>query len=230
MRTRKPSYGAQRISALAINTMNQSMGWMCVGLVVTAFSAFFISSNPTIVNDLNSNGLIFFGLIVLELLLVSILSFKIMTMSFEEAVAAFLLYSFLNGLSLSSIFLIYTSTSIVATFFITAVLFGAMALYGYTTGRDLTTIGSLAFMTLIGLVIASVVNIFLKSNAFGYILSYLSIIIFIGLTAYDAQKIKRLGGSSNSQNLGILGALTLYLDFINIFLDILRLFGRARND
>jgi FtsH-binding integral membrane protein len=206
------------------------MGWMCVGLVITAFSAFFISSSPTLVNDLDSNGLIFFGLIALELILVWILGRKILTMPFEEAVAAFLLYSFLNGLTLSSIFLIYTNTSIVATFFITAALFGLMAFYGYTTGRDLTAIGSLAFMALIGLIIASVVNIFLKSDAFSYVLSYLSIVIFIGLTAYDTQKIKHLGDNSYSQNLGVLGALTLYLDFINIFLDILRIFGKSREN
>lgn len=219
-----------RVSFSAVSTVNQSMGWMCIGLVITAFSAFFISSSPKLVNDLYSNGLIFFGLIVLELILVAILSSKVVTMPFEEAVAAFLLYSFLNGLTLSSIFLTYTTTSIVAAFFITAALFGVMALYGYTTHRDLTTIGNLAFMALIGLIIASVVNIFLKSDAFSYILSYLSIIIFIGLTAYDTQKIKRLGDNSDSQNLGILGALMLYLDFINIFLDILRIFGKARSD
>lgn len=219
-----------RVSSSAIDTVNQSMGWMCIGLVVTAFSAFFVSSSPALVSDLYSNSLIFFGLIILELILVSILSFKIVTMPFEEAIAAFLLYSFLNGLTLSSIFLIYTNTSIVATFFITAALFGAMTFYGYTTGRDLTAVGNLAFMALIGLIIASVVNIFLKSGIFSYILSYISIIIFIGLTAYDTQKIKRLGAASDSQNLGILGALTLYLDFINIFLNILRLFGKARND
>ena len=219
-----------RVSSSVISTMNQSMGWMCIGLAVTAFSAFFVSSSPTLVNDLDANGLIFFGLIALELILVSILSLKIVTMPFEEAVAAFLLYSFLNGLTLSSIFLIYTNTSIVATFFITAALFGVMTLYGYTTGRDLTAVGNLAFMALIGLIIASVVNIFLKSDTFSYALSYLSIVIFVGLTAYDTQKIKRLGYNSDSQNLGILGALTLYLDFINIFLDILRLFGKTRND
>jgi FtsH-binding integral membrane protein len=219
-----------RTSSVAINTINQSMGWMCVGLVITAFSAFFISSSSMLVSDINENGLIFFGLIGLELVLILILSSKILTMPFEEAVAAFLLYSFLNGLTLSSIFLIYTNTSIVATFFITAALFGVMAFYGYITGRDLTAVGSLAFMALIGLIIASVVNLFLKSSAFSYILSYLSIVIFIGLTAYDTQKIKRLGYNSNSQNLGILGALTLYLDFINIFLDILRLFGKSRTD
>lgn len=219
-----------RVSASEVHTVNQSMGWMCIGLLVTALSAFFISSSPRLVNDLYSNGLILFGLIVLELGLVAILSIKAVTMPFEEAVVAFLLYSFLNGLTLSSIFLAYTSTSIVATFFITAALFGIMAFYGYTTGRDLTAIGSLALMALIGLIIASVVNLFLKSDGLSYILSYLSIIIFIGLTAYDTQKIKQLHYNAASRNIGILGALTLYLDFINIFLDILRLLGKARND
>ena len=219
-----------KISSTSVSTVNQSMGWMCVGLLITAFSALFVSSSSRLVNDLYSNGLIFFGLITLELVLVVVLSTKVITMPFEEAIATFLLYSFLNGLTLSSIFLAYTSTSIVATFFVTAALFGVMAFYGYTTGRDLTAVGNLAFMALIGLIIASVVNFFLRSNTFSYVLSYLSIIIFIGLTAYDTQKIKQIGENSDSRNLGILGALTLYLDFINIFLDILRLFGKARND
>ena len=155
------------------------------------------------------------------------MSAKVRSMTFEEAAGAFLVFSFLNGLTLSSIFLVYTETSIVSTFFITALVFGVMALYGYTTKQDLTSIGSLAFMALFGLIIAFIINAFLQNNALSYVLSGFSILIFVGLTAYDAQKIKQMGSYSDNENLGILGALTLYLDFINIFLDVLRFLGRS---
>jgi FtsH-binding integral membrane protein len=219
-----------RISLLQIRTINQSFTWMCIGLIITALSSLFIASSSTLVAAVNSNSFVFFGLIVAELIIVAILSFKIRSMTFEEAIASFLIYSFLNGLTLSSIFLIYTGTSIVSTFFITAVVFGVMALYGYTTKRDLTTIGNLAIMALIGIIISSFVNLFLQNSAFSYILSYLSIAIFIGLTAYDTQKIKAMGTDADNQNLGILGALTLYLDFINIFINLLRILGNRRDD
>lgn len=219
---------ARPTASSAVDTVNQSFGWMCVGLIVTAFAALFISSSATLIDTIYSNSLVFFGLMILELIIVWVLSSRVLSMSYEEAVAAFLIYSFINGVTLSSIFLVYTSTSVVSAFFITAAVFGCMTVYGYVTKRDLTSVGSLAFMALIGLIVASVVNLFLNNSAFGYILSYLSILIFIGLTAYDAQKIKQMGEYSESRNLGILGALTLYLDFINIFLDVLRLFGSER--
>jgi FtsH-binding integral membrane protein len=217
-----------RTNLSQITTVNQSFGWMAVGLLITAVSSFIIASSQTFVNAINGNNFIFFGLIIAELIIVFVLSAKIQTMTHAEALGTFLLYSFLNGLTLSSIFLVYTGTSIVSTFFITALVFGVMAVYGYTTKRDLTTIGNLAIMALIGIIIASFVNLFLHNSAFSYILSLLSIVIFIGLTAYDTQKIKEMGSYSENQNLGILGALTLYLDFINIFLDLLRILGRQR--
>jgi FtsH-binding integral membrane protein len=213
-----------------ITTINQSFGWMCVGLLVTAASTLYIASSQRLMNALVTNNFIFFGLAIAEIIIVIVLSAKIQSMTFPEAVGIFLLYSFLNGLTLSSIFLVYTGTSIFSTFLITAVVFGIMAVYGYTTHRDLTTIGNLAFMALIGVIVASLVNLFLKSSTFSYILSYLSIVIFIGLTAYDTQKIKEMESYSDNQNLGILGALTLYLDFINIFLNLLRVLGRGRDD
>jgi len=221
---------SNRTSLFQIDIINQSFTWMCVGLITTALSSLFIATNTTLVNAIYSNNLIFYGLILIELVIVGVLSFKIRSMTFEEAVASFLLYSFLNGLTLSSIFLIYTGTSIVSTFFITAIVFGIMAVYGYTTKRDLTTIGNLAFMALIGIIVASLVNLFFQNSLISYILSYLSIAIFIGLTAYDTQKIKEMESETDNQNLGVLGALMLYLDFINIFLNLLRILGRRNND
>jgi len=213
-----------------ITTINQSFGWMFVGLLVTTISSLLITSSPTLTNAVINNPFIYFGLIIAELIVVFILSAKIQSMTFSEAVIAFLLYSFLNGLTLASIFVVYTTISIVSTFLVTTIVFGIMALYGYTTNRDLTSIGNLAIMALIGVIVASLVNLFLKSGTFSYILSFLSVVIFIGLTAYDTQKIKEMESYSDNKNLGILGALTLYLDFINIFLNLLRLFGRQRED
>jgi len=219
-----------RAALSEVTTINQSFGWMFVGLLVTTIAALLITSSQTLTNAISNNTFIYFGLIIAELIVVFVLSAKIQSMTFMEAVGTFLLYSFLNGLTLSSIFIVYTTASIVTTFFVTAIVFGIMALYGYTTKRDLTSIGNLAFMALIGLIVASLVNLFLKNNIFSYILSYLAIAIFIGLTAYDTQKIKEMESYSDNKNLGILGALTLYLDFINIFLNLLRILGRQNED
>ena len=212
-----------------ISIINQSFAWMFAGLVVTGLSSIVVASSPALIDALFSNRILFFGLLLAELGLVSFLSFRINTMSYEAAVASFVGYSFLNGLTLSSIFLLYTATSVASTFFITGAVFGGMAVFGYTTKKDLTAVGSLAFMGLIGVILASIVNIFLHNNGFSYILSYLTIAIFIGLTAYDTQKIKSMSGQANSKNLGVLGALMLYLDFVNIFINLLRIFGRRRS-
>lgn len=219
-----------RAALAEVATINQSFGWMFVGLLVTTISSLLITTSQTLTNAISNNPFIYFGLIIAELIIIVVLSTKIQSMTFLEAVGAFFLYSFLNGLTLSSIFIVYTATSIVTTFFVTAIVFGVMAVYGYTTKRDLTSIGNLAFMALIGIIVSSLVNLFLKNNTVSYILSYLSIAIFIGLTAYDTQKIKEMESYSDNKNLGILGALTLYLDFINIFLNLLRILGRQRED
>jgi FtsH-binding integral membrane protein len=199
---------------------------MFVGLMVSGIASLVIASHQVLMTTIYANSLLFFGLIIAELALVFFLSLRIQAMSFGTALVSFLVYAVLNGITLSSIFLLYTSTSVATTFLTTALVFGAMALYGYTTKRDLTTIGNLAVMALIGLILASVVNLFLNSSAVSYVLSYLSIVIFVGLTAYDTQKLKNLEGS---ENLGILGALMLYLDFINIFLNLLRIMGRRKD-
>lgn len=217
------------ISVTHINVINQSFLWMFIGLITTGVASLIVVSNQTLVAAIYSNSIVFFGLIIAELALVFFLSLRITKISFGTAVMSFCVYSLLNGVTLASIFLIYTATSIASTFFITALVFGVMAFYGYTTKRDLTSIGNLAFMGLIGVIIASVVNMFLKNNMFSYILSYLSIAIFIGLTAYDTQKIKQMESEVDIKNLGVLGALMLYLDFINIFLNLLRILGRRRD-
>ena len=208
--------------------VNQSFAWMFGGLLLTTLASFVVTSSASLVNLIFTNTVVFIGLIIAELALVFFLSARIERLSFGAALFCFLVFSALNGLTISSIFLIYTASSIAVCFLIAALVFGIMAFYGYTTKRDLTSVGNLAFMALVGVILASVVNFFLKSDLLSYIVSYLAIIIFVGLTAYDTQKIKNMAASGASQNMGIWGALALYLDFINIFLNLLRLFGRQR--
>jgi FtsH-binding integral membrane protein len=154
-------------------------------------------------------------------------------LSRNAAIAAFLVYSVLNGLTMSVIFLVYTSNSIATTFYITAGTFAAMSFYGYTTKRDLTSIGNMAFMALIGIIIASVVNMFLQNEMMYWIISYLGVAIFVGLIAYDTQKLKEIGSrgfvsEDNMEKTSIMGALSLYLDFVNLFLFLLRIFGNRK--
>lgn len=214
----------------SVTIINQSFGWMFIGLLLTAFSSYLVISSQTLSNAILSNSIVFFILAIVEIIIVFVLSAKIQSMTYAEAVSTFLVYSFLNGLTLCSLFIIYTGTSIVTAFLVTSLVFGIMALYGYSTKRDLTTIGNLAFMALVGIILASLVNLFFENNALSYILSFLSVIIFVGLTAYDTQKIKQMESYTDNKNLGILGALTLYLDFINIFINLLRIFGKQRED
>lgn len=204
--------------------------WMALALFITGLVSYYTASSPALFNTIVSSKILFFGLIIGELALVVYLSRAIRTMSQTAAISAFLLYSVLNGLTMSVIFMAYTMTSIATTFYITAGTFTAMSIYGYTTKKDLTSIGNMAFMALIGIIIASVVNMFLQNDMMYWIISYLGVAIFVGLTAYDTQKIKEIGnqGFVNEQSMeksAILGALTLYLDFINLFLFLLRIFG-----
>nr|WP_245550095.1 Bax inhibitor-1/YccA family protein [Haliscomenobacter hydrossis] len=213
--------------------MTKVFGWMSVALAITGVVAYFVSNSPQILQFVFGNRFIFFGLLIGELLLVGYLSAAVMRMSADMATMVFLLYSVLNGLTLSFVFLIYTSTSIAGTFLITAGTFAAMSAYGYFTKNDLTKAGSLLFMALIGLVIASIVNIFLRSPLMYWIITYAGILIFVGLTAYDTQKIKNMNiigneGTEEDHKEAIMGALTLYLDFINLFIMLLRLFGNRK--
>ena len=223
------SYSRENSSPYAVsNALNQSFLWMFGGLLLTALTSFVVAGNANLMNAIFSNAIIFYGLIIAELGLVFFLSIRVQHMSFEAALTTFLVYSILNGVTLSAIFVLYTSASIGSCFLIAALLFGVMAVYGYTTKRDLTSIGNIALMALVGIIIASLVNLFLKNNGLSIIISYLAIAIFVGLTAYDSQKIKRMAASGAGANIGILGALSLYLDFINIFLNLLRLFGKQK--
>jgi len=205
--------------------------WMTIALVLTGLTALYVASSPALINAIFSNTILFYGLIIGELLLVGSLVGWINRMSSQTAMAIFVGYSVLNGLTLSMIFLIYTAGSIASTFFVTAGTFGLMSLYGYLTKSDLTKIGNILVMALIGIVLASLVNMFLKSEMLYWIVTYVGVLIFVGLIAYDTQKIKKMSaytidGTEEQQKGAIVGALTLYLDFINLFLLLLRILGR----
>lgn len=212
----------------------KTFNWMAVGLAITGVIAYFTAATGLAYSIIGSP--LFYVLIFAELGLVFYLSARISKIQASTASGLFIGYSVLNGLTLSVIFLAYTSSSIAATFFITAGMFGAMAVYGLVTKRDLSGWGSFLFMGLIGIIIASVVNIFLQSSAMSWIVSMIGVIVFTGLTAYDVQKIKRIGeegimsqGNEAIRKGSIMGALTLYLDFINLFLMLLRFFGGSRD-
>ncbi|MDE2491715.1 MAG: Bax inhibitor-1/YccA family protein [Elusimicrobia bacterium] len=209
-------------------------GWMCAGLAVSGACSFYMVSDPRMIANFVRTPVLMWGLMIAELGLVFVLAGMISRMSASTAKFAFLFYAALTGVSLSPIFLVYTTGSIAGVFFMTAGLFGALCLYGYTTKTDLTSVGNFAFMALIGLIIASVVNWFLHSAALQWIMSYAGILIFTALTAYDAQKIKAMynpaeDGTENETKEAILGALALYLDFINLFIQLLQLFGNRRD-
>ena len=207
-----------------------------IGLAITGFLAYYVSGNEAISNLVLGNSMIFIVLILAELGLVFAIAGMINRMSAGTATALFVLYSALNGLTLSFIFLVYTTASIGRTFFICAGTFIACSVYGWTTKRDLTSFGGFLMMGLFGIIIATVVNIFLRSDAVTMAVTYLGVFIFVGLTAYDTQKIKNMALTQPDGLDGqvvrkgaILGALSLYLDFINLFLMLLRIFGTGRD-
>ena len=207
--------------------------WMTLALFITGMTAYYVATNDAIMMAILTNRVLFYGLLIAELGLVMGVSAAINRLSLLTATLLFVLYSIINGATLSIIFLIYEISSIAQVFFITAGTFGAMAAIGYTTKKDLSSIGRILFMALIGLVIASVVNIFFKSDGLTMILSYIGVIVFVGLTAWDSQKIKKMlmqapDVDESTQKVALLGALTLYLDFVNLFLYLLRIFGRRR--
>jgi FtsH-binding integral membrane protein len=207
--------------------------WMAIALLVTGLVAYFTAGSEMLINAIVGNKILFYGLLIGEIALVGYISARINKISSYNATLLFLLYAVLNGLTFAVIFLVFTSESISSTFLITAGTFGAMSLYGYFTKSDLTKIGSLAIMALIGIIIASIVNMFLHSEMMYWIVTYLGVAIFIGLTAYDTQKLKRIAingfeSEESMEKSAILGALTLYLDFINLFLFLLRIFGNRK--
>lgn len=206
--------------------------WMTLALVLTGITAYGVASSPSLMMTIFQTPAIMWGLIIAELIIVIAISAAINRLSLTTATLLFVLYSVLNGATLSLIFAVYTMSSIANVFFITAGTFGVMAAYGYFTKRDLSSWGKLLLMALIGLIIATLVNVFLvKSSGFDLILSYAGVLIFVGLTAYDTQKIKQMLAmqtdmGEGAQKVALLGALSLYLDFINLFLYLLRIFGR----
>lgn len=206
--------------------------WMTLALGVTGVVALAVAGSEQLMLSLFSNSAIFWVLLIAEIGLVFYISARIMKISFATATTLFMLYSVINGLVLSALFALYTKASVASAFFVTAGTFGAMSLYGYFTKRDLSSIGNILFMALIGLIIATVVNIFFASDTLYWVITYAGVLIFVGLTIYDTQKIKRMlyGMEINetSQKLALLGALTLYLDFINLFLYLLRILGDRR--
>ena len=207
--------------------------WMAIALLVTGVVAYFTADSEQLMQAIYGNRILFFGIIIAEIALVGYISARIHKLNTTTAISLFLLYSILNGLTMSFIFMAYTSASISSTFIITAGTFGAMSVYGYFTKQDLTKVGNIAFMGLIGIIIASVVNMFMESSAMYWVITYIGVIIFVALTAYDTQKLKRIAadGFQNEESMeksAILGALTLYLDFINLFLFLLRIFGNRK--
>jgi uncharacterized protein len=208
--------------------------WMTLALVITGFTAWGVASNPGLIYSIVTNRILFWGLVIAELALVWIISGAINRLSLTTATLLFVLYSIINGTTLSVIFLAYTLTSIANVFFITAGTFAVMAFIGYTTKTDLTSLGKILFMALIGLILATIVNIFMGSSMLNMIVSYAGVVIFVGLTAYDSQKIKNMlyeadNMDDSAQKIALLGSLTLYLDFINLFLYLLRIFGNNRD-
>jgi len=206
--------------------------WMAIGLALTGFMAYFTSHSETMMQLIFGNRLVFFGLIIGELAMVFSLSARVHKMQASTATLLFVAYAALNGVTLSSIFLVYTGSTITSTFFICALTFVACSVYGATTKRDLTSFGGFLVMGLIGIIIASVVNMFVRSAGMGMIISYIGVFVFVGLTAYDTQKIKMMAVTQPAdleagaiRKGAILGALSLYLDFINLFLMLLRIFG-----
>ncbi|MFW5962468.1 MAG: Bax inhibitor-1/YccA family protein [bacterium] len=223
-----------RKTEMAVSEENRFLtsvfGWMFLGLMVTALVAFFISTIPSL-SQLVMKPVVWIPMIIFQFILVIKLSGSVEKMSALGAMVMFLSYSILNGVTISFVFIIYTSASIFSTFLITSLMFGAMAAYGYFTKKDLTSWGSFFFMGLIGLIIAGIFNLFWFNETIYWVTTFIGIIVFVGLTAYDVQKIKQIssigvrGSEENTKN-AVRGALSLYLDFINLFLYLLRIFGK----
>ena len=207
--------------------------WMTFALLITGGTSYLVASMPNVISTVITNQFLFYGLLITELVLVVWISAALHKLSLLQATMIFITYAILNGITLSLLLLIYTEQSITTVFFITAGAFAAMSLWGYTTGADLSTMGKLCTMGLIGLILATIVNLFLNNGFLMMILSYIGVIVFVGLTAYDTQKIKIMLCQAEEpdeeyQKLALMGALTLYLDFINLFIYMLRIFGSRK--
>ena len=231
-----PLHQTETQTRAIVNSFVRSVyNWMAIGLSITGLVAFYVANNPTLLQLIYGNPVVQIGLFIGTLGMVFYISARIQKIQASTATGLFVLYSALMGVMLSCVFVLYTQTSIASTFFVCSATFVAVSIYGYTTKRDLTSLGSFMFMGLIGIIIASVVNIFLRSPAMHMIISYIGVIVFVGLTAYDTQYIKNMaltqpaGIDAGAVRKGaILGALKLYLDFINLILMLLRIMGDRR--
>lgn len=229
-----PSNSLDREQSLQVSAVLKDVYlWMSAALIISGFAAVMTVQLPSLLSFLYSSPYTILGLFGAELLLVVVLTASLSSISFQTASILYILYSVINGVTMSSILLLYTKESIAGTFFITAGTFAAMSLYGYTTQKDLSTIGNLCFMGLIGLIIASIVNLFMGSSTLYWIVTYVGVLVFVGLTAWDTQKIKAMcmdlePDTELTKKVALMGALQLYLDFINLFLYLLRIFGKRK--
>ncbi len=222
-----PAAAAERVTGF----LRKVYGWMCLGLAITALVAVQVAGSPTILGHLLSNQFLYLGLILAELGLVFFLSARAERIAPGTATLLFVIYAALNGVTLSFVLLAYTGESVASTFMVTAGMFGAMALYGSTTKRSLAGLGQFLFMGLIGVILASVVGVFWHSNALQFVISAAGVIVFTGLAAWDAQRLRQMAlavPEGQAGSMAVVGALALYLDFINLFLFLLRFFGGRR--
>jgi uncharacterized protein len=230
---RAPAFSSSTAAAERVTAFLRAVyGWMCAGLAITAVVAYMISSSPALVSALVSNHLVFLGLFLAQLGLVFFLSARVDRLAPGTATLLFIVYAALTGVTFSVILLAYTGASIATTFMVTAGMFGALALYGTTTARSLAGVGQFFFMGLIGLVLASLVGLFWRNAALEFLISVVGVIVFTGLTAWDAQRLKQMATTIPEEKLGayaIVGALSLYLNFINLFLFLLRFTGGRRD-
>lgn len=211
------------------NLYSKMFMWMFIGLMITFLTGYYVSTNPNMLYNIFATKL-YWVIFIAELITVVVLSARIMKMSKNGAIFGFLLYSFITGLTFSSIFVLFKMSSIMFVFLITAILFLVFALIGYFTKMDLTKLGSILFMGLLGIILASLLNLIFKSESFDLVLIILGIIIFIGYIAYDINKVKRLEGMIDEDKLAIIGALELYLDFLNLFIRLLQIFGKSNDN
>ena len=211
------------------NLISKTFLWMCFGLLITFITGYFVAHNEVMLENIYG-GWGYWIFVIVELLLVIVLSARIMRMKPATAKVCFLLYSFVSGLTFASIFVYYAIDSIMIIFLVAAIIFAVMAIIGYTTNVDLTRIGTYLFFALVAVLVVALINIFIGSSILAMIISIVCVLIFIGITAYDVQKIKALENSGlPKENLAIYGALDLYLDFINLFIHLLSIFGRSRD-
>lgn len=227
----KGNYGASDSYAITQTTMNKVYGWMALALAISSMAAYFIATTPAMLQLIFGSSMTMLGLIIGEVALVIWLSARIHKMSYPMAATLFLLYSVLNGATLSVVLLAYAASTVYTAFFATAATFGVMSLIGLTTNKDLSNLGGFLLMALVGIIIASLVNLFVHSSMLDSIIIYGGLFVFVGLTAYDTQKIKQMlaysdGSNEQASKIALMGALSLYLDFVNLFLYIIRLLGR----